>query len=86
MLKSQFIDNVQWHCLLQIDLTFNPAVPNQYCHYTDKELFQFVEDIKAVGGAITINVPIEIESGRILQDTHAQLVRLGKHLQSSRKQ
>ena len=35
---SQFIDNVQWHCLLPIDLTFNPAVPNQFCHYTDKEL------------------------------------------------
>ena len=85
MPKSQFIDNVQWHCLLPIDLTFNPAVPNQYCHYTDKELFQFVDDIKAVGGAITINVPIEIENGHIPEDTHAQLVRLGKHLQASRK-
>jgi len=83
--KSQFIDNVQWHCLLPIDLTFNPAVPNQYCHYTDKELFQFVDDIKAVGGAITINVPIEIENGHIPEDTHAQLVRLGKHLQAGRK-
>jgi hypothetical protein len=85
MPKSQFIDNVQWHCLLPIDLTFNPAVPNQYCHYTDKELFRFVDEIKAVGGAITINVPIENENGHIPDDTHAQLVRLGKHLQSSRK-
>jgi hypothetical protein len=83
--KSQFIDQVQWHCLLPIDLTFNPAVPNQYCHYTDKELFRFVEEVKAVGGAITINVPIEIESGHIVQDTHAQLVRLGKHLSAGRK-
>ncbi len=32
MPDAQFIDNVQWHCLLPIDLTFNPAVPNQYCH------------------------------------------------------
>lgn len=82
---AQFIDNVQWHALLPIDLTFNPAVPNQYCHYTDKVLFQFVDDVKAVGGAITINVPIEIEGGQIPQDTHAQLVRLGQHLRVSRK-
>ncbi len=79
---SQFIDNVQWHCLLPIDLTFNPAVPNQYCHYTDKELFGFVDRVKSVGGAITINVPIEIETGQIPQDTLAQVVRLGRHLKS----
>ena len=93
---AQFIGNVQWHCLLPIDLSFNPAVPNQYCHYTDAELFRFVNEVKAVGGAITINVPIGGGSGpagvgqsfadefggtgRILQDTHAQLVRLGKYL------
>jgi hypothetical protein len=80
MPDSQFIDNVQWHCLLPIDLTFNPAVPNQYCHYSDKELFQFVDDVKSVGGAITINVPIDRKNGHIPVDTHSQLVRLGKHL------
>ena len=80
---SQFIDNVQWHCLLPIDLTFNPAVPNQYCHYPDKELFQFTDDIKSVGGAITINVPIDVETGQIPPDTHAQLVRLAIHLKNS---
>jgi hypothetical protein len=85
MPKSQFIDNVQWHGLLPIDLTFNPAVPNQYCHYTDKELFQFVDDIKAVGGALTINVPIDNQKGQIAPDTLAQLARLGKHLKSSPK-
>lgn len=63
-----------------IDLTFNPAVPNQYCHYTDKELFRFVDDVKSVGGAITINVPIDRANGHIPCDTHSQLVRLGKHL------
>ena len=81
---SQFIDNVQWHCLLPVDLTFNPAVPNQYCHYTDKELFGFVDRVKSVGGAITINVPIEIETGQIPQDTLAQVVRLGRHLKISK--
>jgi hypothetical protein len=82
---SQFIDNVQWHCLLPIDLTFNPAVPNQYCHYTDKVLFRFADDIKSVGGAITINVPIDIETGHIPPDSHAQLVRLGQHLKTKDK-
>jgi len=80
MPDSQFIDNVQWHCLLPIDLTFNPAVPNQYCHYTDKELFQFVDDVKSVGGALTINVPIDRANGHVPRDTHSQLVRLGEHL------
>lgn len=96
---SQFIDNVQWHCLLPIDLTFNPAIPNQYCHYTDKELFKFVDAVKSVGGAITINVPILgadgpaavnqpfsslDENGHIPQDTHAQLVRLHHHLKAQK--
>ena len=82
MPDSQFIGNVQWHCLLPIDLTFNPAVPNQYCHYTDEELFKFVDDVKSVGGAITINVPINRENGHVPQDTHSQLARLAKHLSS----
>ncbi|MCX7424747.1 MAG: hypothetical protein NTW96_03840 [Planctomycetia bacterium] len=80
MPDAQFIDNVQWHCLLPIDLTFNPAVPNQFCHYRDRELFRFVEDVKRVGGAITINVPLDTQNGHIFEDTHAQLVRLGQWL------
>ena len=56
-------------------------MPNQYCHYTDKELFKFVDDVKSVGGAITINVPIDLASGHVPQDTHAQLARLRKHLE-----
>lgn len=77
---GQFIDNVQWHCLLPIDLTFNPAVPNQFCHYCDSELFGFVDRVKSVGGAITINVPLDERSGRIYEDTLAQVVRLGEWL------
>jgi hypothetical protein len=73
------IDGVQWHGLLPIDLTFNPAIPNQFCHYTDKELFEFVRKIKSVGGAITINVPIDPENGHIPDDSHSQLVRLSKN-------
>jgi len=85
MPDSQFIDGVQWHCLLPIDLTFNPTIPNQFCHYTDKELFTFVKDVKAVGGAITINVPIDVRNGHIPEDTHSQLKRLGKALLAQSK-
>jgi hypothetical protein len=77
---GQFVGNVQWHGLLPIDLTFNPAIPNQFVHYSDKELFEFVRRVKAVGGAITINVPIDPETGRIPADSHSQLVRLSKSL------
>lgn len=80
MPDGQFIDGVQWHALLPLDLTFNPAVPNAFCRYPDKELFGFVDAVKAVGGALTINVPIDIETGHIPSDSHAQLVRLGRHL------
>jgi hypothetical protein len=82
MPDGPFIDNVQWHGLLPIDLTFNPAIPNQFCHYVDKELFGFVGAVKAVGGAITINVPIDALTGHIQAESHAQLVRLGKWLRN----
>jgi hypothetical protein len=64
------------------DLTFNPAVPNPFCHDTDKELFRFTDVVKSVGDPITINVPLEVETGHVPQDILAQLVRLGKHLKT----
>lgn len=82
MPTSQFIGNVQWHCLLPIDQTFNPAIPNRMCRYSDKELFGFVDAVKSVGGAVTVNVPIDTSKGIIPKDSHAQLVRLGRHLQN----
>jgi len=82
MPDGPFVGGVQWHGLLPIDLTFNPAVPNKFCHYTDRELFGFVDAVKQVGGALTINVPIDVETGRIPEDSHAQLVRLGLHLKA----
>jgi hypothetical protein len=80
MPDGPFLDGVQWHCLLPLDLTFNPAVPNQFCHYTDSELLDFVRAVKRVGGAITINVPIEIANGHIPVDSQQSLVRLGQNL------
>jgi hypothetical protein len=82
MPDGPFLGGVQWHCLLPLDLTFNPAVPNQFCHYTDRELLGFVQDVKRVGGAITINVPIDIATGRIPEDSHSSLVRLGRNLRA----
>ncbi|HTU24518.1 MAG TPA: hypothetical protein VMF30_03920 [Pirellulales bacterium] len=75
-----FIDNVQWHGLLPIDQTFNPAIPDRFCHYSDAELLAFVRAIKEVGGAITINVPIDSTNGHLRAESHAQMVRLGKAL------
>jgi hypothetical protein len=82
MPDGPFLDGVQWHCLLPVDLTFNPAVPNQFCHYTDRELLQFVQDIKRVGGAITINLPIENATGHIPVDSLETLVRLRRNLKA----
>ena len=84
MPDGPFLDGVQWHCLLPLDLTFNPAVPNQFCHYTDRELLGFVRNVKRVGGAITINVPIEVDTGRIPEDSLAALARLGRNLRAAR--
>ena len=71
---------MQWHGLLPIDLTFNPAIPNQYCHYTDKELLQFVRAVNSVGGALTINVPVDVQTGHIAAESQSQLTRLSKAL------
>ena len=75
-----FLGNVQWHGFLPIGKTYNPAVPDQFCRYTDEELFQFARRIKSVGGAITIGAPSDPENGHIPEDTHSQLVRLSKFL------
>jgi len=74
---SQYIDGVQWHALVPIDSTFNPAVPEEFCRYTDEELFSFVSACKRVRGAVTLNVPIDT-GGHIPVKTLDQLRRLGK--------
>ncbi len=50
------------------------------CRYLEQILFGFVDAVKSVGGAVTINVPIDFANGHIPEDSHAQLVRLGRHL------
>lgn len=80
MPAGPFIGNAQLQCLLPIDLTFNPAIPNAAVRYSDETLIKFVKDIRAVGGAVTINLPITFENGHIPADSHAQIVRISKAL------
>ena len=75
---GQYVDGVQWHALVPIDSTFNPAVPAM--HYTDDELLAFIDACKAVGGAVTLNVPIDLETGLIPETSAGQLQRVGEHL------
>ena len=84
MPDGQFIGNVQWHALLPIDMSFNPAIPARLCRYSDAELFGFVKAVKSVRGAVTINVPIDLQRGLIPADSHAQLVRL-RHFLDAQK-
>jgi hypothetical protein len=80
MPESQYIDGVQWHALVPIDSSFNaPTIPASACHYTDKELLQFLRACKSVKGAVTFNAPIGLD-GHIPAETAAQLKRLGKAL------
>lgn len=70
------VGTAQWHGLLAMDTSFNPAIPNINVHYSDTELFRFVRNVESVGGALTINVPVDQETGRIIGVSAAQLNRL----------
>jgi hypothetical protein len=80
MPTERFIGGVQWHALVPIDSTFNPAVPDTYTHYSDADLLRFIRDCRKVGGAVTLNVPID-QQGHIPETTAAQLTRLGKAIE-----
>ncbi len=74
--ESQYIEGVQWHALVPVDSTFEGGAPY---HYSDAELFGFVDACKAVKGAVTLNLPIGPD-GIIPAASLAQMQRLGKHL------
>jgi hypothetical protein len=78
MPDARFIDGVQWHALLPLDSTFHPLIPAQ--SYSDDVLFKWAAECKAVGGAVTLNVPIDLANGHIPATSAAQLRRLGAHL------
>lgn len=72
MPASGFVDGVQWHALLPIDSTFILGKPNVY---SDEVLFSWVLKCKDVGGAVTLNIPID-DNGVMLPKSVAQLSRL----------
>lgn len=77
MPDGRFLDGVQWHALVPVDSSFGG--PDR--HYADEELFGFVDNCKAVGGAVTLNLPIGID-GVVPAATVAQMQRLGHHLEA----
>ena len=62
--------------LLALVFLTAPAIPARLCRYSDAELFGFVKAVRSVRGAVTINVPIDLQRGLIPANSHAQLVRL----------
>ena len=73
---KRFIEGVQWHALVPVDSTFEGGEPH---HYTDDELFGFVKACRAVGGAVTMNLPISMD-GAVPEASIAQMQRLGQAL------
>lgn len=82
MPTSRFVDGVQWHALVPIDITFNPAISMERCRYSTEELRKFILECKKVGGAVTINVPIDAV-GHIPEASAAQLKQIGKAVRKS---
>jgi len=76
MPDARFVDGVQWHALIPVDSTFEGGAPHSY---SDAELFQWVEDCKSVGGAVTINLPIG-QDGKVPEASVEQMIRLGRFL------
>ena len=83
MPKSRFVEGttVQWHGLLPIDCNWMHSGPGPMPppRYSDEELFRFVKAVKAVGGAVTLNVGI-YQEGRLAPQSVAQLSRLATAL------
>jgi len=78
--SSRFVSGVQWHALLPIDCTFTGGQPH---NYADEVLFNWVLKCKAVGGAVTLNVPFS-QKGQMREETVAQLSRLAAKISQAR--
>lgn len=73
---ERFIDGVQVHCLVPVDSTFEGGEPY---HYSDDELFGFVDACRAVQAGATLNLPVGVD-GVIPAASAEQVRRLGQHL------
>jgi hypothetical protein len=76
MPDGPFIDGVRVHALLPIYSTFEGGRPYVY---SDWQLFKWVDDFRAAGGAVTLNLPVD-DAGHIGDEAVAQVVRLRDHL------
>jgi len=73
---NRFVERVQWHGLMPVDSTFcGPELPDQ--HYDDATLVNLLKAVKAVGGALTFNLPISA-TGKIPDNSIAQMQRVGR--------
>lgn len=79
MPASRFIEGVQWHALVPVDSSFCGDIPMNMVDYTDAQLLSFVSACKKVKGAVTLNVPLDID-GHIPEKSAGKLARLGKAL------
>ena len=83
--KTRFVEGTscQWHALVPIDCMWMHSGPGPIPppKYPDADLFRFVKDCKAVGGAVTLNVGI-YQEGHMAPASVAQLGRLAAGLKS----
>jgi hypothetical protein len=73
---NRFVEGVQWHGLMPVDSTFcGPELPDQ--NYDDATLVNLLKAVRAVGGALTFNLPIS-RTGTVPEASIAQMQRLGR--------
>ncbi len=76
--SGQYIDGVQLHSLLALDLPFS-SIPTAWVSHSPEELLKFVQNMRNARGAVTINLPIE-GNGHIPQKSLDKLIYLKEHL------
>ncbi|MHB1000342.1 MAG: alpha-L-fucosidase [Armatimonadota bacterium] len=79
MPESQYIDGVQWHALVPVDSSFAGGIPMEKLDYTHQQLTDLVSKCKAVKGAVTFNVPLDM-NGHIPEHSASKLKALGEAL------
>ncbi|MBP5275076.1 MAG: alpha-L-fucosidase [Abditibacteriota bacterium] len=75
---AQFIDGVQLHALMALDLPFSP-MPAEWVSYPKEELLKLAQNMKNARGGLSVNVPIE-GNGHIPQGSIDKLRYLKENL------
>lgn len=77
MPDSQFVDGVQWHALVPVDCTFNPAIKGEWLTYQPEELIKFTSECKKIKGAVTLNLIVGVD-GHIEEASLAKFKAVSK--------